>query len=82
MLTTQNYRISDRTRYMFLQDVHSVICLDISESMAHSNAWTEARTFITDYLTGIFISFLTFFKFRDWTGLNEYEYVNVNMAHS
>jgi hypothetical protein len=37
---------------MLLEDVHSVICLDISESMADSDGWTDARTFITDYLTG------------------------------
>lgn len=35
-----------------LDGVHTVICLDISESMAEGNAWLEATTFLDDYLKG------------------------------
>ncbi|XP_052793148.1 uncharacterized protein LOC128227024 isoform X1 [Mya arenaria] len=36
-----------------LEGVNAVICLDISESMATGNAWTQARTFICNYLAGL-----------------------------
>ncbi|XP_045201063.2 uncharacterized protein LOC123554781 isoform X2 [Mercenaria mercenaria] len=49
----QNELDRSRTKFQFLEGVHSIICLDISESMAQSNAWREACTFLTDYLTGL-----------------------------
>ncbi|XP_053375556.1 uncharacterized protein LOC123534445 [Mercenaria mercenaria] len=36
-----------------LEGVHTVLCLDISASMAEQNAWTEAKTFVLDYLNGL-----------------------------
>ncbi|XP_053375557.1 uncharacterized protein LOC123534444 isoform X2 [Mercenaria mercenaria] len=36
-----------------LEGVHTVLCLDISASMADENAWTEAKTFVLDYLNGL-----------------------------
>ncbi|XP_053403712.1 uncharacterized protein LOC123554777 isoform X2 [Mercenaria mercenaria] len=45
----------DRNRAIFqsLTGVLTMICLDISESMTESNAWTEAYTFLSEYLSGL-----------------------------
>ncbi|XP_045201061.1 uncharacterized protein LOC123554780 isoform X2 [Mercenaria mercenaria] len=43
----------DRNKAVFksVKGARSIICLDISESM--TEAWTEAHTFLTDYLEGL-----------------------------
>ncbi|XP_053403708.1 uncharacterized protein LOC123554779 isoform X2 [Mercenaria mercenaria] len=50
---SQMERYRNRELFQDLEDIHVIICLDISESMAQSNGWTEAHTFLTDYLTGL-----------------------------
>lgn len=42
-----------RKTLLYLGGIHSVICLDISESMAEGDAWTQATTFLEDYLIGL-----------------------------
>lgn len=36
-----------------LEGVHSIVCLDISESMVKGDAWKEAKSFVLDYFNGL-----------------------------
>lgn len=51
-----------------LEGVHTVICLDISASMAEGNAWLEATTFLEDYLKGD-IKYFLFILFNSYSVL-------------
>ncbi|KAH3848381.1 hypothetical protein DPMN_090741 [Dreissena polymorpha] len=35
------------------ESIRTVLCLDISESMASGNAWSQAKTFVNDFLNGL-----------------------------
>ncbi|KAH3835580.1 uncharacterized protein LOC127879087 [Dreissena polymorpha] len=35
------------------ETIRTVLCLDISESMASGNAWSQAKTFVNDFLNGL-----------------------------
>ncbi|XP_052793140.1 uncharacterized protein LOC128227019 [Mya arenaria] len=50
---TQTALDEARSKMKDLEGVKTVICLDISESMATGNAWAQARTFVCNYLAGL-----------------------------
>ncbi|XP_052244966.1 uncharacterized protein LOC127854067 [Dreissena polymorpha] len=35
------------------ESIRTVLCLDISESMASGNAWSQAKTFVNEFLNGL-----------------------------
>lgn len=54
-----NTVISFKGRNVFfnLDGVHTVLCIDISESMLDGNGWEHTTTFVKDFLNGNCIIF-------------------------